>query len=408
MSARRILFFAETVTLAHLARPVALARQLDPRRFEPVIAAGPRYRELVAGEAVIFRDLATITGERFLDALAKGRPVYSFSVLRSYVEEDLRHIEAVKPAVVVGDFRLSLSVSARLARVPYVAISNAYWSPYADPQWEIPSHPAVGFVGPRIAGAGFRLVRPLAFAVHSMPMHRLRRSFGLPSLGFDLRRVYTDGDWTLYADAPELVPTPRLPLGGRHRYIGPVLWSPHVQLPPWWSSLPNDVPLIYVTMGSSGKGATLGVALNAVKTLPCVVAVAGAGARVEAELPQNAFIADYLPGDLVTARARAVVCNGGSPTTHQALAKGVPVLGLPENLDQHLNMGFIEAFGAGKSLRADGADSESVRTTLQQLLQEERYTHRAIEAGRAFGRYDAGACFQEVLQSILDGGSPTS
>jgi UDP:flavonoid glycosyltransferase YjiC (YdhE family) len=400
VSTRRILFFAESVTLAHLGRPVALARQLDRRRFEPVIAAGRAYRELVADETVPFRDLATITGEQFLYSLAKGQPVYSFPVLRGYVEEDLRHIHAVKPDVVVGDFRLSLSVSARLARVPYVAIANAYWSPFAKARWEIPSHPAVKFVGPRIAGAGFRAVRPIAFALHSLPMHRLRRSFGLPSLGFDLRRVYTDGDWTLYADIPELVPTPCLPQGGRHVYIGAVPWSPAVELPEWWGNLPADLPLIYLTMGSSGRGATLRAALDAVRTLPCVAAVAGAGVRFGGGLPRNAFVADYLPGELVMRTARVAVCNGGSPTTQQALTEGVPVLGLAENLDQYLNMGFVEAFGAGLMVRADIADAASIRAGLLSLLEDDRFVTRARAAARAFSRYDSAVCFENVLRAV--------
>ena len=338
MSTRRVLFFSETVTLAHLARPVALARALDRSRFTPIIAAGAAYRQLVAGEKVPFRDLTTTSPETFAAALSHGRRLYTFETLRAYVEEDLQHIDAVQPDIVVGDFRLSLSVSARVAKVPYVALCNAYWSPYAEPRWEIPSHPAARVLGAEIAGAAFRLVRPLVFGYHSLPMHRLRRTYGLPSLGLDLRRVYTDGDWTLYADVPELVPLPRLPKNTQHAYIGAIPWSPRVELPSWWDSLPRDRPLVYVTMGSSGRGAALRWVVEALEPLPCVAVVAAAGTLFGRAVPGNVHVAEYLPGDVVAGRSRLVICNGGSPTTHQALATGVPVLGLagePRPTPQH-------------------------------------------------------------------------
>jgi UDP:flavonoid glycosyltransferase YjiC (YdhE family) len=46
----------------------------------------------------------------------------------------------------------------------------------------------------------FKLVRPLAFALHCRPLNRVRRAYRMPSLGYDLRRIYTDADHVLYAD----------------------------------------------------------------------------------------------------------------------------------------------------------------------------------------------------------------
>ena len=45
-------------------------------------------------------------------------------------ENDLALIKSYRPDLIVGDFRLSLSISARVAGIPYAAISSAHWSPY--------------------------------------------------------------------------------------------------------------------------------------------------------------------------------------------------------------------------------------------------------------------------------------
>jgi UDP:flavonoid glycosyltransferase YjiC (YdhE family) len=392
---RKVLFVAEAVTLAHVARPVALARGLDPGRFEVTLAVAPRYEPLWRDLPVRVRPIESITGDQFLDALAHGRPVYTESTLRQYVEDDLAVIREVAPDVVVGDFRLSLSVSARRAGVPYLAIVNAYWSPYARERFPLPGLPLVNRVGLPVARALFAAIRPLAFALHTRPLNRVRRAYGLPSLGFDLRRTYTDADQTLYADVPELVPTFGLP--ETHHYLGPILWSPDVAPPAWWDGLGSDRPLVYVTMGSSGSVGLLSMVLDALADLPVTVLAATLGQPLPRPVPSNALTADFLPGQAATARARLVVCNGGSPTTHQALAAGVPVLGLASNMDQHLNMNAVCRLGAGALLRSDRASAAAVRAAARELLDEPRYAAAARRLAKIFSGYDAAARFKAIV-----------
>lgn len=66
-------------------------------------------------------------------ALARGAPVFTAKVLEGYVEQELALMDQLRPDVVVGDFRLSLRISASLRRIPYVNVTNAYWSLYARP-----------------------------------------------------------------------------------------------------------------------------------------------------------------------------------------------------------------------------------------------------------------------------------
>ena len=106
----RILFISEAVTLAHIVRPIALAQDLDPARYEVVLASDPRYRALLGHLAIPLRAIRTIPSECFLEALVRGRPLYDAETLRGYVREDLEVIEETSPDLIVGDFRLSLAV----------------------------------------------------------------------------------------------------------------------------------------------------------------------------------------------------------------------------------------------------------------------------------------------------------
>lgn len=398
---KRILFFGEPATLAHVVRPVVLATALDPKVYEVSLATGPDFRAFVAEAGLPVRDLWAIGTRAYLKAVAAGRPVFPYRVLKRYVQDDLRHIDEFRPDLVVGDFRLSLAVSARLAQVPYIAISNAYWSPYTPVRFEIPVHFSTRLFGPRIANALFQWIYPVILAQHSLPMYRLRRKYGMSSLGFDLRGVFTEADQTLFADVPEWVPTTDCGIAGRYAYIGPITWSPQKPLPAALQQSTDARPLIYIALGSSGDPHLLYDIVNAVASLNCRVAVATGGGPSSIVFPDGVITAALLPGGEVAAKAKLVICNGGSPGTHQALQQGTPVLGIPANLDQLLNMQFIAASGAGLSVRADQVSVERVRGAVQRLLNEPLFAESARRVAKEFCHYSATERFVTVVREML-------
>ncbi|HEV7816710.1 MAG TPA: glycosyltransferase [Janthinobacterium sp.] len=399
MERRKILFIAEGVTLAHVGRPLALAHALDPQRFDIHFACTDGYEFCFKDSGFRHWPIHSISSARFLQALASGKPVYDEATLVRYVEDDLRLLDGLGPDLVVGDFRLSLSVSARLAKVPYVALSNAYWSPYVEQHYRVPNIPLTRIFPIPIADALFRAVRPLAFAMHAQPLNRIRRTFGLASLGPDLRRIYTDADHTAYADIPQLFPAQALPAS--HSYLGPVIWSPPLAPPPWWDSLPGDKPIVYVTLGSSGQGRLLPRVLQALAPLPLTVLAATAGKASLGPMPPNVYAADFLPGAAAARRAALVVCNGGSPTCQQALAAGVPVLGIAGNLDQFLNMHGVAAAGAGILLRADRLGEAVLQDAVKALLRPSGATEAAKKIALAFSHFESGARFKALLPQLF-------
>lgn len=395
----RVLFIAEAVTLAHVARAFSLAQSLDANTYDVFLACDPRYRALLPQVAFPIIDIASISSDEFLHALANGSPLYSRATLTRYVEDDLRLLRDLKPDVVIGDFRLSLSISARLTSTPYLTVTNAYWGPYTDIDFPVPELPFVKLLGVTVGQALFSAVRPIAFALHTLPLNAVRREYGLASLGFDLRRTYTDADITLYADIPEMVRV--TPLPDNHQFIGPVYWAPNVPLPGWWDALPNDKPIVYVNLGSSGQARLLPTVLKALESLPVSVIAATAGRIKLDHLPSNAFVADYIPGDLASARAKLVICNGGSPTCQQAFAAGVPVLGIASNLDQFLNMQLVEHVGAGKLMRAGQTTPSRVHQRCSQLLSDPCYGQRARQLAELSDKSNTCVRFEQVLHTLL-------
>lgn len=398
-SRKVVLLVAEAVTLAHYGRIAMLSRALPASDYHVIVAADPRYRALDEMPGVDFYPIWSIPSSQFSHALEQGAPLYNVDTLMRYVEEDLALIDAVKPDLIVGDFRLSLAVSAPLRKIPYASVVNAYWSPYADIAHPVPELPFTRITGLKLGQALFDLVRPLAFAMHARPLNQVRRKYGLAPLGNDLGKTYTWADYTLYADIPELVRTQNLP--HNHRFLGPILWSTQTPLPDWWDSLPDDRPIVFLTLGSSGRADLLPMVFDALSEFPVTVIAATAGKAALKGVPPNVYITDYLPMDVASARSAFIISNGGSLTTYQALSVGAPVLGICSNMDQLLNMNAVQGLGAGITLRAGKAKLAEMRVAVRALLEKPAYAEAAGRVRQAVLQYDTKQHFQEVVAEII-------
>lgn len=404
MRRKRILFIAEAATLAHVARPFLLAKSLDPTAYEVCFASHPRYKALMGEFPFAWQDIASIPSEKFLAALSKGSPLYDTETLRGYVRDDIELIKQFNPDVVVGDFRLSLSISARICDKPYITITNAYWSPFGKHSFPVPELPVTRFFGAKFGQVLFDMARPLAFVLHSLPLNTVRKEYGLPILGYDLLKVYTDGDYTAYADVPEISPTFDLP--ANHSYLGPLVWSPSIAMPSWWDNVPKDRPIIYVTLGSSGQSDQLGLIIKALADLPLTLIAATAGRTNIEHISNNVYVTDHVPGKAVCAEASLVICNGGSPTTYQALSEGKPVIGIASNLDQYLNMSMVQNAGAGKLLRAGQTSVSLIREAVQHALTDAGMISNAKKLKHIISQYHPEERFETLLHLATGNPSP--
>ena len=399
----RVLFVADAVTLAHVARPAALAGALDPQSFDVTLGCDPRYHHFARSGGLSLVTLNSMDSARFLANAARGRPLYDVETLRRYVRDDLALIESMRPDVVVGDHRLSLSISARVAGVPYLALINAYWSPFTVRRLlPVPELPMNRVVGTRLAQWLFRLGWPVASMIHTRPLNRLRKEYGLPALGSDWFRVYTDADRVLYPDAEELIPTRGLP--ENHAYLGPVLWSPPLDVPDWWDELTADRPLIYATMGSSGHTGLLATVLGALEDLPVSVVATTAAKSFDGCVPANVRLLDFAPGDKLAARAALMICNGGSLTVYQSLAAGKPVIGIASHMDQHLSMTYVAQAGVGVHLRSETLTAASLRAVVRRLLDDETLHRNARAMGRIIGAHDPAARLRSEIGKVTRAG----
>jgi UDP:flavonoid glycosyltransferase YjiC (YdhE family) len=159
--------------------------------------------------------------------------------------------------------------------------------------------------------------------------------------------------------------------------------------------------VVFLTLGSSGRADLLPLALEALSRLPVSVVVATAGKIALAAVPANVYVADYLPVDVASRRAQLVICNGGSLTTYQALASGVPVIGICSNMDQLLNMNAVARLGAGMTLRAVSLSAAGLSASVTTLLNKPSYAEAASRIGQTLSQLDPAQAFRGVVKDML-------
>lgn len=389
----RILFVAEEASLAQVVRLVMLAASLDDGRHEVHFACASFPDLVFSGHRFERHRIHSLPPERVVEATRKGRRPYDRKTLKSYIEEDWALLTKLRPDLVVGDLRLSLSVAAPLAGVPLASLVNAYWRPLANRRgFPLPDHPLSRRLGDGLASRLFPVARPFVFRFFASPLNHWRKYYGLRPLG-SLPDALTFGDYVLYPDVPSLTPLKRP--RKEERFLGPILWSPKA---PWPERADREGrKRVYVTLGSSGAVETLPFVLEALGRLPVVARVATAGRAAPDNVPENALLAPYLPGDRAAEWADVVVCNGGATTAYQALAAGKPVVGIPSNLDQHLSMQAIASYGAGLSVRAERAHAASLASAIRVALEERRFGEAARRLSDEFRSFSPATRFRDFL-----------
>jgi UDP:flavonoid glycosyltransferase YjiC (YdhE family) len=274
---------------------------------------------------------------------------------------------------------------------------NADWSPYAArEEWPVPDHPIVKLIGENMARRYFPQAIPAVFKHFASPLDGIRKRHGLKPVG-SLLEMLTAGDTTLYPDDSTLTPLTRLPTN--HHFIGPVIWEPAVAMPDLDFEDPSR-PLVYVTLGSSGKLNALPTIIEAVSKLSVNVVVATAARKTMPRTPAHVRVLDFVPGSALAERAALVISNGGSTTGYQALAQGTPVLGIPSNFDQFLATEAIVRSGAGLQLPARSLTSQWLTATISQMLDDARFTEAARAMQRSFARYDSHSAFRQWVENL--------
>jgi MGT family glycosyltransferase len=193
------------------------------------------------------------------------------------------------------------------------------------------------------------------------------------------------------------------------RYVGAVHPGPSedFQLPPWWSELDGDRPVVHVTQGTIDNADLARLVEPTIEALggEDVIVVATTGGRDVSELkislPMNTFVAEYIPHDLLLPKVDVMVTNGGYGAVQRALSMGVPLV-VAGNTEDKPEVGARVAWtGAGINLRTGTPTPGAVRAAVREVLGDGRYLAAARNLEAAFARRDGVAEIAALVDEVI-------
>jgi UDP:flavonoid glycosyltransferase YjiC (YdhE family) len=406
---QRLLFIGETATLAHVVRPYYLASQLDTDIFEIHFATGNAYRNLLNNQHLIYHNLNSRSPKEFQAILARKGILFDEQIAEKYVAEEIDLIRSLKPDLIIGDLRPTLSVSSTVCNTPLITLTNIYWSPYkTNLSFPAPTLPLPYLLrDSKVFSSSilncwsyfFNLLAPKIMQEQGTGINLVRKKYGLAPFE-DYLTGFTWGNYTLYCDPPSLCGTNQLP--DNHLFIGHIPWSPPQELPSWYNHLPRNKKTIFISLGSSGDPTIFADIVDSLNSMEFTVIVATAGSIDHTRLPPHWFVEDYLDGERFASLADIVITNGGSPSSYQAIKQGTPVLGIPENMDQLLSMELIAKSGAGICLRKDLLTVNNFTKNINFILTNASYRRHAKKLALELNSIKATETFLNIVNTLIN------
>jgi UDP:flavonoid glycosyltransferase YjiC (YdhE family) len=181
-------------------------------------------------------------------------------------------------------------------------------------------------------------------------------------------------------------------------------------LPSWVHEL-GAQPTVYVTLGTLDNDApgVLEAVVDGLRDENMNVIVTVGPTRDPDELgsqPPNVRVERYVPQSLLLPHCDVVVAHGGSGTTLAALARGLPMLLLPQGANQFWNAERCAALGAGIRLLPGDVDAGSVRRAVTALLEHPGFRRRARELAAEIDRMPPPSTLVPTLEALAAGRGP--
>jgi len=399
-------------SLGDLHPCIVLGRELLRRGCRVTVATTPYYRSKVEDAGLSFGamrpdwDPTDARLIRSCEDLRRGLEVLYRQMVLPELENTYRDLLAVASGadlLIAGELVYAAPLVAEKLGLPWVSLILSPFSFFSstDPSY-IVSMPALFHLrrlGPGVYSGALRLGK-LATRHWSNPVRRLRRKEGL-------RRECDP----VFADkfSPDLVlalfsrwfaakqrdwPAQTLQSG--------FLWpeSPDVAALDGLSEFVSaGTPFVVFTQGSTAVHNPRDfyeISVEVARRLGVRALLAGAsgmGARDVLALP-------YVPYPHVFARAAAIVHQGGSGTTGEALRAGRPMLVVPYGWDQPDNAHRIERLGAGLHLPRRRYTVETATGAVRRLLDEPRFAARSAELASLIEGEDAAVSACDAILAL--------
>lgn len=224
----------------------------------------------------------------------------------------------------------------------------------------------------------------------------LTRTHGLPAPAFP-QIMNWPGDFNLCYTSPELLPDAGR-YGDDYAFVGPLI-APRGEatrsgggdFP--WERIDGQRPLLYISLGTvfTDNPRFFGDCLQAFgdtgEAAGAYQVVMSVGRHVSPDdlekIPANFVVRSYVPQLEILQRASLFITHAGANSVHEGLYYGVPLLLVPQQLEQALVAARVAELGAGIALNGNSITVRHLRAQAVKVSDDPAFRRRAAAMGEA-------------------------
>jgi len=406
---KTLIFAVAGYNLAETGRMIEIARSAK-KYFNVIFASyGGQFEELIESEGFVLEKLSPrLTPQKLahLRIVLSGETLntvgyLSAKELAARIPNEIAFFKAVNPAAVLTGWCLSVTLSTRAAKIPFVNVlhSTTVREYYEAGLQSWPDRSDFSVIRWLFQNDQERMNRwisslVLKLAAPVKAYNSVGPKYGLPKFNNFIDLI--EGDYTLLADIPEWVGfheiRPRL------QYIGPLPARIKQPIHEEITAMPRDKPIVYFAMGSSGKPALVAEILEGFRNKPYRV-IAPVKSHIEQmtiNIPENVVVTGFLPAHKVNPMADISVIHGGQNTVMNACLSGTPIVGIGMHPEQQANLDACARKGFAVRLSKKRVTASSVLDAIDRLLRDETAKVAVETFRRQLAQWDGpenAACF---------------
>lgn len=358
------------------------------------------------------------------DLVQIGKPgvrLLSPDEVRRAVEAEVDFLRRSGARMAVIGFTLTAYLSSRVAGIPLAA---SHGGSYVPPVFErglapVPTTMSIpgtewlpAWLKRKMANGGpERLKGPVKF------LNEIARELGVepvPSLA-----ALMLGDLTLVTDVPEVLGIPRADLeawqpkrpaayrpGTRLTYVGPMFARLDAAIPPSVTPfLDGSRPTAYVVLSSTTPEMLRAVVARVREAGPRVIV----GATIHDFGPvtdPDVVVHGILPSHAIMPRVDVAVTMGGQGSVQTAMTSGTPLVGIPLQPEQELNVDLAVRHGMGLAVAPRHAGTARLTDAVRRLLAEPAFRDGARRVKGWYDGVDGAANAAKAIRSFLGEAAP--
>ncbi len=412
-----IVYSCHTGFLAHVGRAVMVAEELRNlgARVVFLVDRGTdaaehgaltqrKYASFIHEAGFEMVHAATID-ERIVMEHAQRIASWGFYTSVEIVRETEEQVEALKtiaqkerksPDMIVTDFSPIMTISGERLGIPVASMLNFTWTNNSSRKLTPPETHRItnllhtvhmGWVADFFSQTirATNLFYAAYLALWSIPYNLVRHKYGLSLV----RNFYAQMEGNLVL-MPDFASFHGMKIDSSHLPVGPIVWEPKEDLlqrlggdhfkgqVEKFINADNGKPLIYLTMGSSGKFELFKMVIRALRDKPYRILITTGMQFSDSLLDEicsdvidaraNILIIPLYPGGRICANADVEINHGGSGSIYQALTHGVAQLVIPTHADQQWNGDMLYEEGIGQMLLTRNLTEAQIVKAVEALL----------------------------------------